>query len=151
MSGDLPEWLRETGSDPATVGPIYDDWAGGYDRDLAAWGYEVPRWVARQLADIQPGAEPILDAGCGAGLVGRAAIGRVRHDRRSRPLGPVARTGRSDRAYRSLHQVDFQRPPTPFEDDAFAALVCVGVMTYLPDRGLADIGAIVACLRAAPV
>jgi predicted TPR repeat methyltransferase len=126
--------LREADSDPTSVGRVYDDWADGYDRDLAAWGYEVPRVVARLLADVQPDAAPILDVGCGTGLTGRelreagfdALIGV---DLSTRSLELAEATG----VYRSTQQVDFQSLPAPFDDDAFAALVCVGVMTYLPD------------------
>ena len=134
MTGDRPDWLRQADSDPTTVRPIYDEWADGYDRDLAMWGYDVPRVVAGRLAAAQPDAAPVLDVGCGTGLAGRElkAAGfdsLVGIDLSARSLELAQEGG----AYRTLHQVDVQSLPTPFDDDTFAASVCVGVMTYLPD------------------
>lgn len=133
-----PPRLRAAFTDPDEVASVYDGWASRYDDDLAAWGYDAPLLAARLLAQAAPGTRssnrPVLDVGCGTGLVGRALrdVGFERLtgvDLSADSLAKAAETGR----YGALHQVDFQNLPTAFADSSFAALVCVGVMTYLPD------------------
>ena len=54
---------------------LYDDWAGAYDADLAGEGYVGPARVAAEVARLLDGPDrafPILDYGCGTGLLGRA-------------------------------------------------------------------------------
>lgn len=136
MPDDTPGWLRQANHDPDAVASIYDDWAGDYDRDLADWDYRAPGLTVDHLAGCRPGAGPVLDVGCGTGLVGRHLVERgfdelVGIDLSARSLEVAATTGR----YRDLHQVDLQSAPIPYGDGTFAALVCVGVMTYLPDTG----------------
>ncbi|MCP5024854.1 MAG: class I SAM-dependent methyltransferase [Actinomycetia bacterium] len=131
---DEQPWLREAPTDPAEVGAAYDDWAAGYDNDLAQWGYDAPAVAAAALAAAQPEAAIVLDVGCGTGLVGRALRSAgfdrvVGVDLSADSLAQARHTG----VYQDLEQVDFQTVPTPFGSDSFAALVCVGVMTYLPD------------------
>jgi predicted TPR repeat methyltransferase len=112
---------------------MYDAWAADYDRDLSEWEYRTPQLVADRLSEAQPGADPVLDVGCGTGLVGRRLgeagfNGIVGIDLSPRSLEVAESTG----AYREVHRVDLQTEPIPTEDDAFEALVCVGVLTYLP-------------------
>lgn len=134
MADESRPWLREAPTDPEQVGAVYDEWAAGYDQDLADWGYDAPVVAAQLLAATAPAASPVLDVGCGTGLVGRALHQAgfdtvVGVDLSADSLVYAEQTG----LYRELHQVDFQQVPTSFADDAFEALVCVGVMTYLPD------------------
>ncbi len=126
--------LRQPPSDPADLAALYDDWSERYDDDLEAWGYRVPHLAATALANVQPGQGPVLDIGCGTGLVGRQLAGAgfgdlVGIDLSERSLALVGQTS----LYRSLHQLDVARQQIPFDDDTFAAAVCIGVMTYLPD------------------
>lgn len=52
---------------------LYDDWAETYERENLAKGYRLPWMGAALLARHLPaGSGPILDAGCGTGLVGEA-------------------------------------------------------------------------------
>lgn len=127
--------LNQAGGDPAHIRQLYDDWAGDYDRDLANWGYEAPVVASgklRALADDP--AAPVLDAGCGTGLTGRAlqtagfqTIDGI--DLSEDSLAIAARTG----IYRHLLPVDFSALPSPLEAGAYGAVFCVGVMSYLPD------------------
>lgn len=113
----------------------YDQWASGYDSDLAAWGYSVPVSIAEELQRCagltQTNAGPILDAGCGTGLVGRAL-----HDCGFAPIDGVDASAESlNRAtnlgiYRSLLAMDL-RAPLPIPDTYYYSVVCVGVLTYL--------------------
>jgi predicted TPR repeat methyltransferase len=134
MSTERPSWLRSADTDPERVAEVYDDWADAYDEDVASWEYEAPRLVARTLATADPTAAPILDVGCGTGLVGRElhALGRgpiVGIDLSARSVEVATRSG----WYDDVHRADVQTAAIPFDADTFGALVCVGVMTYLPD------------------
>ncbi len=120
----------------------YDGWVGSYNEDLQSWGYEVPQTLASELADHlskTPGAssrtqsQPILDAGCGTGLVGvelaKVGLGPLLGiDGSQESLAAAGATG----VYERLNQGDLLAT-LAFEDEAFSAVVCGGVLTYLPD------------------
>lgn len=134
MTDDGSGWLRSGHTDPEDVAKVYDDWAASYDADLMAWRYQAPSLAVGALNAAQPGATPVLDAGCGTGLVGRelqaSGFGTVTGiDLSANALELAEATG----AYQAVRQVDLQAEPIPFPDASFAAVVCVGVMTYLPD------------------
>ena len=126
--------LRNMSRKSDDVAEYYDDWADEYDRTLAQWRYEAPEQVANRLRAVLAETATILDAGCGTGLSGKAltragfaTIDGMDVSRRS--LEIAGETG----AYRSLQQVDMQKPPLPYADDAYDGLACVGVLTYVPD------------------
>lgn len=134
MADERPSWLRQAHHDPAAVAEVYDTWADGYDADLADWDYRAPDLTVAGLERAGPPAGPVLDVGCGTGLVGRRLVEAgfddlAGIDLSARSLEIAAATGH----YRDLQQADLQADPIPHPDDRFAALVCVGVMTYLPD------------------
>jgi predicted TPR repeat methyltransferase len=130
----IGDWLNEGTSDPGEVAQRYDDWARSYNQDLTDWSYQAPAVVAEAVATRKPDARSVLDVGCGTGLVGRALRARgfsgelVGRDISEASLA-VAREGGD---YASLEQADLQQR-LAFEDGRFDAVVCVGVMTYLPD------------------
>lgn len=116
------------------VEAYYDAWAAAYDADIRAWGYAAPERVARCLRAVLPPPATVLDVGCGTGLSGEAlaaqGYGSVDGvDVSARSLARAAETG----AYRRTLQGDFQHVPTALRTDGYDGLVCVGVMTYLPD------------------
>jgi predicted TPR repeat methyltransferase len=129
----IADWLDEGSSDPQAVAARYDEWAGRYDADLADWSYQGPAVVGDIVVTRQPDADPVLDVGCGTGLVGRALRDRgftgrlVGLDISAASLEVAAQTG----GYASLDVADLQQP-LPLADDSVGAVVCVGVMTYLP-------------------
>jgi predicted TPR repeat methyltransferase len=137
MSSDadpIGAWLHEGTSDLREVADRYDGWAQSYDRDLASWSYQAPALVADTVVTRHPSAESVLDVGCGTGLVGRALRergyeGELRGLDISQASLDLAQQGR---AYDSLAQADLQQR-LPVDDDSVDAVVCVGVMTYLPD------------------
>lgn len=128
------DWLFEGTTDAGEVADRYDAWAGSYDDDLDAWSYRAPEVVAEAVVTRHPDARSVLDVGCGTGLVGTALRGRgcaariVGLDISEASLRIADRTG----AYESLERADLQQR-LPVEDDGVDVLVCVGVMTYLPD------------------
>jgi predicted TPR repeat methyltransferase len=130
----IGDWLDQGTSDPVEVAGRYDAWAEGYDDDLASWSYQAPAVVADSVMVRLPGAGSVLDVGCGTGLVGRALRARgftgrlVGLDISAASLAIAERAG----AYDSLQPADLQQP-LPAEDDSVDAVVCVGVMTYLPE------------------
>ena len=128
------DWLLQGTSDAHEVAGRYDEWAESYDDDLASWSYQAPPVVAETIVSRQPTAASVLDVGCGTGLVGRALrargyAGRITGLDISRTSLQVAhKTG----AYDTLEPADLQQP-LAVEANGVDALVCVGVMTYLPD------------------
>lgn len=123
-----------SGTDLDEVAHRFDRWADDYDADVRSWSYEAPEVVAGIVATHVDESASILDAGCGTGLVGQAlrAAGLrgeiVGTDVSHRSLQVAEDTG----AYTSVAPGDL-REPLPAPDDRFDAVVCVGVMTYVPD------------------
>jgi predicted TPR repeat methyltransferase len=129
----IGDWLNEGTSDPQEVAARYDAWATSYDDDLTEWSYQAPAVVAETVVSRMPDARTALDIGCGTGLVGRALrakgyAGRLLgRDISRQSLDLARRTG----VYESLEQADLQQP-LALDDDSVDVVVCVGVMTYLP-------------------
>ena len=127
-------WLATGTADASDVAAYYDGWAASYDGDLGTWNYQAPRFVADLIAEHCSDASGVLDAGCGTGLAGRALRSNghagtlVGVDLSATSLEVAGRDG----TYTALGRCDLQRP-LPFDDDSFDALMCVGVMTYVPD------------------
>lgn len=130
----IGDWLNEDPSDPHEVAGRYDEWARSYDDDLHAWDYQAPAVVVETVLARVPSAVSVLDVGCGTGMVGRALRergfeGRISGLDISEASLEIAR---ERGGYDSLEQADLQQP-LALEDDIADAVVCVGVMTYLPD------------------
>jgi len=135
-SQDKPDrsGLRDLSRNSEDVAKYYDDWAEDYDDTLAQWQYEAPEQVAARLKQELDTDSRVLDAGCGTGLSGKAlaAAGFTAIDGMDvseRSLEVAAGLG----VYRSLAHVDMQKLPLPYNDDSYDGLVCVGVLTYVPD------------------
>lgn len=133
---DVPisDWLDQGTSDPGQVAARYDDWASAYDEDLASWSYQAPTVVAQTVITRRPETAEVLDVGCGTGLVGQVLrslgfAGRLQGLDLSQASLEIARQGG---AYDSVGTADLQQR-LPVEDDSVDAVVCVGVMTYLPE------------------
>src|ERR1700712_1418239 len=133
---DVPisDWLNEGTSDPRAVAERYDEWAKAYDDDLSAWAYQDPEVVADIVVSRHPEARSVLDVGCGTGLVGQALrardfAGTLRGLDISQSSLEVAR---QRGIYDAVEQADLQQR-LPLDDDSVDAVVCVGVMTYLPE------------------
>jgi predicted TPR repeat methyltransferase len=130
----IGDWLHQGTSDPRAVADRYDQWAHSYDEDLVSWSYRAPAAVAEIVVDRHHAAGPVLDVGCGTGLVGQALrargfAGRLLGLDISRASLEIAE---QRGVYDALENADLQQP-LPVSDDGVDAVVCVGVMTYLPD------------------
>lgn len=128
-------WLRQGGTSSAEVAKTYDDWAATYNETLAAWDYRAPDYAARLLREGTPPAAVILDVGCGTGLTGAAL-------RTAGFTGPIdgidispssLREAEGRGCYRRLTSANLQALPLNIADDSYEALICVGVLTYVPD------------------
>src|SRR6478735_10874484 len=132
-AGPIGDWLQQGTSDAQEVADRYNEWAEGYDDDLTSWSYQAPTVVAEAIVSRHP-AGSALDVGCGTGLVGRALRARgfagqiLGLDISQASLEIAQQCG----AYDSVAHADLQQP-LPLDDDSVDALVCVGVMTYLPE------------------
>lgn len=128
-------WLRQGSTSSADVAKSYDDWADTYNETLADWDYRAPGDAARLLQRTTASDAAILDAGCGTGLTGaalRAAGFTGAID--GLDLSPASLEEAEKRgAYRNLQQANFQELPLSLSADAYDALICVGVLTYVPD------------------
>jgi len=115
---------------PEDVAAIYDDWAETYDGEMARAGYRHPAVGLALLASHAPLRQgPVLDAGCGTGIVGDllAVMGyRPVHglDLSEGMLTVARRRG----CYDELHHLGLGGP-LPFADGHFAAAVSIGVFT----------------------
>jgi predicted TPR repeat methyltransferase len=115
----------------------YDEQAPTYDTTLASWGYDAPWRVAELLMRSLPhdGERPtVLDAGCGTGLAGQALRdagfgGRLLGVDLS-PDSVAIAIARG--IYDDVVTGDLQQP-LQHADDSVDGIVCVGVLTYLPD------------------
>ena len=133
-SGDH-DWLKQGSTSSDEVRQIYDEWAIEYDETLANWDYRAPTQAAVYLRKAISVDAEILDVGCGTGLTGIAL-------RRAGFTGPLDGIDLSPESltqanicevYRSLKPVDLQKLPIPHADNSYDALICVGVLTYIPE------------------
>lgn len=127
-------WLFRGSADVGDIRSFYDGWADHYDGDLARWRYAAPDVAATKLLAAVAADAAVLDAGCGTGLVGRAlrraglrgALHGIDVSEASLELAAAAEV------YDSLATADLHQR-LDADDDTFGGLVCVGVMTYVPD------------------
>jgi predicted TPR repeat methyltransferase len=118
-------------TDPADGQQLYEEWAETYDATmLDGLRYASPRLLVeaavRYLPDL---AVPVLDLGCGTGLVGKELAARGATsidgvDLSATMMEVAARLG----VYRSFIEADLTQP-LPIESDAYGAAVCAGTFT----------------------
>ncbi|MEM7025523.1 MAG: methyltransferase domain-containing protein [Pseudomonadota bacterium] len=133
---EVHQGLSRLGASPESdkIAAYFDAWAETYGRDLAEWSYDAPTVAAAMLGQEVPTDGKVLDAGCGTGLAGKALrdAGFVHVD--GMDISPASlELARSSGAYEALQRVDMQRLPLPYDTGAFGGLVCVGVLSYVPD------------------
>ncbi|WP_397544282.1 methyltransferase domain-containing protein [Roseovarius salis] len=106
---------------------IYNTWSASYDADNLAKGFRLPALGAGLLASFAGRTHgPILDAGCGTGLVGETLMLMGYHHVFGCDLSPemIAQAERTG-AYSGFEQADMGAA-LPYADDHFAGFVCVG-------------------------
>lgn len=128
---DNPKLARVYGAEtPDEQRDAYDAWASDYERDVFEFGIRIQANAAAVFVAHTPDTQgPFLDAACGTGL-------------QIEPLhllgyGPFTGIDLSDRMlavardkglYSSLLQVTLGER-LPFDDDEFAASLCIGAMS----------------------
>jgi predicted TPR repeat methyltransferase len=133
-TSDDRSWLLNNSTDPESVTSYYDGWAQRYDAELSEWDYQSPAQAARLLARYAPLGSAVLDAGCGTGLSGEALAAADFQDIVGIDISPASlKLSAARGVYSKLQQVDLHSLPLPFEANAFDALVCVGVLTYVQE------------------
>lgn len=106
---------------------IYNNWSSSYDADNLSNGFRLPSLGAGLLARHMGSVDgPVLDAGCGTGLVGESlrilGFGPITGCDLSPEMMAVAeRTG----AYTRFVEADLGRH-LPFDDNTFAGFICLG-------------------------
>jgi predicted TPR repeat methyltransferase len=134
VSGD-EGWLVSGSTSPDEVRDYYDTLAIGYDTTLAEWGYDAPERASRLLMEGLPdGATAVLDAGCGTGLAGAALRSAgFTGELIGIDLSPASiELARRRGIYTGLTVTDLQQP-LELDDRSVDGVICVGVMTYVPD------------------
>ncbi len=122
---------------PDKIGEIseyYDSWAKEYNDTLKQWDYHAPENAAEIISSNVPVSGEILDAGCGTGLVGTAlaAKGFTKIDGIDLSAESLIQASKAS-VYRSLHELNMKELPLPIDSNTYDGLLCVGVLTYLPD------------------
>jgi SAM-dependent methyltransferase len=115
---------------PDEVAAVYDGWAETYDADMSAAGYRHPTICLALLArHLARGAEPVLDAGAGTGLIGEwlAITGYPRIEALDISQGMLDKAAAKG-VYSALHRLALGGP-LPFADGAYAGIVSAGVFT----------------------
>ena len=107
---------------------LYRDWAATYDSEFAARrGYRLAQAVAE--AFLQAGGEgPVLDAGCGTGLVADHLPEGMEIDGLDISPEMLAAAGAKGR-YRALLEADLTDPP-PMAENEYAGLTSAGTFTH---------------------
>ncbi len=129
------DWLKDGSTSSSQLKEIYDDWAPNYDGNLKSWDYRAPTHAAEILAAVIPSASVVFDVGCGTGLTGLALksagfIGPID----GADLSPASLEKAKERkVYRKLSPIDLQVLPLAVPDDCYDAVLCVGVLTYVPE------------------
>ena len=112
---------------------LYRDWASTYESEFTeARGYVYHEGVARVFVDARGGGDeaPVLDVGCGTGVVGQAlaALGCTTID--GIDLSPEMLTEAAKKAtYRALTEADLTQP-IPIDDASYAGVTSAGTFTH---------------------
>ena len=133
-AGKNHQGLKSISRESKDVAAYYDEWADSYNNTLNKWHYKSPDQAALILKGMTDTDSIILDAGCGTGLSGEALkakgfknIDGIDISQQSLDIAE------KNNSYRNLFKIDMQDYPFPIKKGSYDALICVGVLTYLPE------------------
>ena len=145
QSGFFEKWAGGATTDSLKAATEYDCLSEVYENQVAQWNYKCHEVAAELMKKFVAVQEKILDLGCGTGLAGEAfhrqGYRRIAGADISKKSLDIAR---KKNLYTELHQVDLQER-LPFRDNAFDAISCTAVMTYIetPEKVLHEFSRIV--------
>lgn len=160
-TSETPEMLHDAMSldgDVEKLTSYYDRWAENYDADLSDARYGLPAMMiatlreaigaAGDLAHLGAPATPVLDAGCGTGLVGLALHEIGYRNISGVDLSPkMVEVAQRLGVYRRLEApVDLTRPPSPRFAGSADIVTVGGVFTvgHVPPETLVTVADLVA-------
>jgi len=114
---------------------VFDGYASRFDTHLISLGYRIPGLIRTELAGLPPADRrgPVLDLGCGTGLLAVAAADTVPGPWIGVDLSPgmLAEAGKRG-LYAELHEVDIERFVAE-DARAFPLIVAGDALPYLGD------------------
>jgi len=120
----------------------YDDWSEEYEDHMKSIGYTHPAMVtALASRHIDDGATPILDAGCGTGIMSEIMQALGHDDIIGLDASPgMLKIAGQKGHYRNLHHM-YLGETLDFDDDTFSGVVSSGVFTqgHAPLDGLDEL------------
>lgn len=119
--------------DRPSMQEFYKQWANDYDEQMqAGLGYLSPTAIAHSLGGYLPAetAGPVIDIGCGTGLVARAlsALGYTKIDGLDLSQDMLQVAERSG-LYNQLIEADLTAE-LPLADQQYASAICAGTFTH---------------------
>lgn len=135
ISESAAELTRMSDASPEDLAAYYDKWAQSYDADLPEMGYDAPIRAADIMrAQNVPFDAPILDAGCGTGLTGVALAKAGYTDITGIDISLESlQVAEAKGVYRHLKKRSMNKP-LAFGDNGFAAVQCIGTLTYVREK-----------------
>lgn len=135
MSGTLNlSDLSQTDLHQLDVVERYTQFAPVYNQSVDDWGYQCYRTSANALQHYVPVDQPVLDAGCGTGLVGQALASLGYNDITGIDISPdMLEQATATGHYQQVQLQDLSQLPYPLADNQFAAVTCVGVFSLIAD------------------
>lgn len=129
----MTDWLERVytaGNDTAKLAEVYDAWATEYDESVGQVGYTNPAVVSALFARLMPDtAAPVLDAGCGTGLIGWMLHLVGYEDLTGIDLSAgMLRCAEARGCYRTLATATLGEP-LALPDAGFAGVIASGVFT----------------------
>lgn len=126
-------WAHSPPKEASKVEADYDFLAEDYDELIKKWAYDGPRIGVELAKQFLLPENSILDAGCGTGLTGQVLFDRGFTDIVGTDISQKSLDKASQRqVYREVVKANLQET-LPWQDNAFDAVYCIGVLTYFPD------------------
>ena len=127
------EHFKDFPSTPKATQEYYDQyWGPGkkYDQDMLDWNYTTPKEGAELLAEfVEDRSAPILDAGCGTGLVGTALKELGYTNIIGADFSQSMLDGCPKDTYKDLKFCDLNND-LPFDARSFSAVISIGTFTF---------------------
>lgn len=126
--------LAQTNLSELDVVERYTRFAPVYNQSVTDWGYQCHRTAADALRHYVPTNQPILDVGCGTGLVGQALADLGYQNIIGVDISPdMLNLAQQAECYRKILRHDLTQLPYPFVNNSFTAVTCIGVFSLIAD------------------